>query len=554
MSHKGSKYAKKQERLAESQTHLKADTIETSLSSLLSKMNVAASDVLSVVYDDVSFVSTFHNLDYESQIATYQVLTQLSKPSNPDEESQTDALYKLKRIAQSIGLEFVEQQDCYLSKDERHIIRVDFYGSVDCLKEGERKRKLSKPYMELMASPLKKRCKMEDYDFSTAPMWPLFARFSSFRKIEKKLKQYLVKNKIDPKILSLMDVRDFSDLIYNTFKKSAKDRKLETLRNLQKPKKNLKSYLISRKINPEILSTLDEKICKDLIILPGDEEIFEAKANFEKPISVRKRFVINIAERYGDQIAESLLSKGYDKRYVFAMLNAMKKYGATKTEKLVVTETHFTDRIIKDLKKLKINCFKKGEEIPQVLIDYLIESGYGNLIAARDENDQKLFSSDFPSFEVHHKHAVSKSGDLTNIASINYAENLCLVFDKIHTHVLHGMDIIVSDNRRDAYSRRTEFMDDDIIIMSGLNRTDQTFYTFSNGCAQEKRQKQDSATTASYDKCLEQLIKNHSAYNTKTIYTPTKKGIDINSVVNYIHKTYKQRPIILKMLKKRHEI
>jgi len=554
MAEKGSKFARKQRRLNQSGAQTAKPAKEISVLSAVSDINVEESAVLSVIYDDVSFVSTFHSLDYENQIATYQVLTLLSKPSNQDDESRNDAMFKLERIAQSIGLEFTERQDCFLSKDERHIIRMDFYGSIDRLKESEQKRKLSKPYMELMSAPLKKRHRTEDYDFASAPMWPLFERFNSFRKIEKKLKQYLVRKRIDPKILSLMDVRDFSDLISKTFQKSLKQVKMEKMRSFLKSEIHLRSYLSDRRINPDVFAELGSKIHKDLAALPDSENVYEMKAHFEEPISVRKKFVHAIVDLYGDEIKESMLAKGYDKRYVLSMLNAMKKYGSTKTEKLVITETHFTDRILKDLKKFKINCFKKGEPIPQVLVDYLIEGGQGDLIAARDEEGHKILAADFPSFEVHHKHAVSGSGDLSNIASINYPDNLCLVFEKIHAHVLHGMDIIVSEKQRDSYSRRTEFVNDDVIIMAGLNKEDQLSCSFTNTNGYKKRQKQDSAKYASYPECYAALLKNQSAYKSPNVVTPTKKELDVNSVADYVSKTYKQRKAILKMIKKRHEL
>lgn len=553
MAQKGSKFARKQRRLNQSDTQKSQPSKEVSVLSAISDINIEESAVLSVIYDDVSFISTFHSLDYENQIATYQVLTLLSKPSNQDDESRNDAIFKLERIAKSIGLEFTEKQDCFLSKDERHIIRMDFYGAIDRLKESEQKRKLSKPYMELMSTPLKKRHRTEDYDFTSAPMWPLFERFNSFRKIEKKLKQYLVRKRIDPKILSLMDVRDFSDLISKTFQKSLKQVKMEKMRSFQKSEIHLRSYLIDRRINPDVFAELGSKIHKDLAALPDNENVYGIKAHFEEPMSVRKKFVHAIVDRYGDEIKENMLAKGYDKRYVLSMLNAMKKYGSTKTEKLVITETHFTDRILKDLKKFKINCFKKGEPIPQVLVDYLIEGGQGDLIAARDEEGQKILASDFPSFEVHHKHAVSESGDLSNIASINYPDNLCLVFEKIHAHVLHGMDIIVSEKQCASYSRRTEFINDDVIIMAGLNKEDQLSCSFTNTNGYKKRQKQDSAKYASYAECYAALLKNQSAYKSNSVTTSNKKELDINFVTDYVSKTYKQRKAILKMIRKRHD-
>lgn len=554
MAEKGSKFARKQRRLNQSGAQTAKPAKEISVLSAVSDINAEESAVLSVIYDDVSFISTFHSLDYENQIATYQVLTLLSKPSNQDDESRNDAMFKLERIAKSIGLEFTEKQDCFLSKDERHIIRMDFYGAIDRLKESEQKRKLSKPYMELMSAPLKKRHRTEDYDFASAPMWPLFERFDSFRKIEKKLKQYLVRKRIDPKILSLMDVRDFSDLISKTFQKSLKQVKMEKMKSFQKSEIHLRSYLSDRRINPDVFAELGSKIHKDLAALPDNENVYEIKAHFEEPMSVRKKFVHAIVDRYGDEIKENMLAKGYDKRYVLSMLNAMKKYGSTKTEKLVITETHFTDRILKDLKKFKINCFKKGEPIPQVLVDYLIEGGQGYLIAARDEEGQKILASDFPSFEVHHKHAVSGSGDLSNIASINYPDNLCLVFEKIHAHVLHGIDIIVSEKQHDSYSKRTEFVNDDVIIMAGLNKEDQLSCSFTNTNVYKKRQKQDSSKHASYPECYAALLKNQSAYKSPNVVTPTKKELDINSVADYVSKTYKQRKAILKMIRKRHEL
>ena len=463
---------------------------------------IAQNPFLSVIYQKKGFIEKFHAFDYENQIKAYQTLVKLASDSNENKQSRNDAFYKLERIMESIGLYMVEQQNCYLSKDERLIIRMDFYGSIDRIQAGERKRKLSVPYLELMNKPCRKRPKMRDYDFKSSPVWPLFARFKSFRKIENNLKRYLVKNKISPEILSIMNVRDFSDLIVHAFQTDDSQMKIE----------------------------------------------------FQKPTTVRKKFVMDLAANHGDEIEKILASKGYDKRYIASMLNAMKCFGATKTEKLVITETHFTQRALNELKKHGIECkgYKKDDPISQELINRLIAEGHGIWIAAYDENGQRLKSCDFPSFEVHHKHAVSTSGDLFNTAAINYKDNLCLVLTDIHTHVLHGMDIIV-DDKRDAYSRRTEFFDEDVAFMAGFEPNDKIYISYANTSSRRKKDKEDSLIHVLYDECMAKLYENQNAYEMRH-KTPkqSKKSFDVDAVVKMVNQTYEKKPVTRQNLSVRH--
>ena len=539
------------------------------------KRKIEENPLSSVIYDDVGFVTSFHRLSHKNQILAYQTLVRLARPSNPNIASREDALYKIPRIARSIGLECVERQNCFLSKDERLIIRMDFYGSIDRIKRSERKRKLSEPYLDLIAKPLSKRPKMSDYDFRTAPMWPLFAKFTGFRKIENDLKRALVVHKVDPKILSLMNIRDFSDLIFKAFSQGDDpdwDRKkknddsdakrlveryekarLKKLKELQKIEQKLNQNLIKLGIDPDVMSAayakardnMEWQVKQEVLWNKSnnDDDIGVLKVSFQNPLSVRQAFVQEVANMFGDQISAILLSQGHDKRYVKSMLTAMQRYGTARAEKLAITEFEFTDQILKDFKRAKINCkyFKKGDPIPQSLINYLVDTNQSDLIAARDENGHKLVSTDFPSFEVHHKHAVSVSGDLSNVASINYFDNLCLVFEDIHTHVLHGMDII-QDNQRDAYSRRTEFIREDTIFMAGLNPNDCLNYPFSNRNSYKKRSKQDSHVIASYDECYKQLCQNQTAYITdQSTNLNQPQQFDIDSYVSLIQQTYKNQ-------------
>ncbi len=470
MSRKG-RYAKRKEVLRQ-----KEPSVE---------QQIANQPFLAVVYDDKTFVERFHALAYEDKLKAYQTLTTLAHDSNTLSESRQDAYNKINVILQSMGLKIVEHKNCYLDKDERLIIRMDFYGSIDRLEKNKRERKLSKPYLDLISNPLKKRPKTEAYDFKTAPMWPLFERFNSFRKIEKDLIHYLAKHKIDPKILSLMSARDFSDLIFLTFQKS-----------------------------------------KD------DTRVF-----FEKPTAVRKEFVKHLVTEKGEEIAAVLRANGYkDERYITSMLNAMRRFGTSKSDKLIVTELYFTDRVLKDLKKEKINCdeFKKGDPIPQVLIDYLIDNDKGNLIVARNEQGKPIYGSQFPSFEVHHKRAISTSGDFLNAASVNYNDNLCLVLSDVHTHVLHGFDYIV-DSKRDSYSRRTEFISPHVVFMAGFDKSSQIELDCQQRVVEKRRQKQDERFCVSYDECFAKLQDNQFAY----LHPQKQKdNFDVNMVVAMVNRSY----------------
>ena len=518
------------------------EKIKTQTEDMTDALGIKENPFLAVVYQKKGFVDKFHEFDYENQIKAYQTLVKLASNSNANNESRADAMYKLQRIMESIGLNLVEQQDCSLTKDERMIIRMDFYGTIDRMQAGERKRKLSQPYLSMMSNPLKKRPKKAEYDFSAAPMWPLFARFKSFRKIENQLKNYLIRHKVDPKILTLMNVRDFSDLIVHAFEKNESAYKIETLKSLHQAKDKAKKYFANHHMNAECLSVFHEKAVSKINSTLARSGA-EMKIAFEKPFSVRKNFVMSFVSEHEDQISDILLKQGYDKRYVISMLNAMKKYGATKTDKLVITETHFTDQILKDFKRVKIDCkdFKKGEPIPQVLIDYLIEAQQGELIAARDENGRKLCSSAFPSFEVHHKHAVSNSADLPNIASINYKDNLCLVFTEIHTFVLHGMDII-EDNKRDAYSRRTEFLKEDIAFMAGFEDDKQISCPYFYSSSRKKYDKEDSKNYTTFEECSNRLSENQKQYNKEFLaYTSESKSFDVNEIVAMVNATYEKK-------------
>ena len=444
MARRGSKYARKHFVEAKEEKDIERE--------------IAQKPYLEVIYDDVNFVEVFHRLPLEDALKAYEMLIALSKEKNPNKDSRADAANKLNLINKSMGLCTVEREGAHLPKDETLIIRMDLYGRIDVIDPRFKKDKLSTYYLTLINKPLQKRPKAVEYDFASSPSWKLYTRFQSFRQIERKLRAYFVKYKIDPQILKLMTPRDFSDLIVQTFQ------------------------------------TDDNK----------------RKVSFVDKDSVKDEFVKEVATKYGQEMASIWRKKGYDERYIRSQLNAMRRFGSTNTNKLIVTEIYFTDRVLADLKAegLLYDGFEKGNKIPQHFVDYLIDTKRGDLIVARDEKGRKIYGSQFTSYEVHHLHAVSEGGDLTNVAHINYRNNLCLLPSDIHAIIMHGNDEI-----NGTYSRRTEFIGHGVFFMGGLNKEEQLRREININ--RSKRMKKDDKYNVTYEDCMRELAANQKAYDEK---------------------------------------
>jgi len=440
-----------------------------------------------VLYHDEGYIDDFYNLSIEDAGWAYQ---QLAKSAKDDSE---DAC-KLDEVLAAAGLKVAEHDGRFLHKQEVLTIRMDFYGTIDRIKDGLRERELSSYYRHLITNPLKKRPKSVQYDFETSPSWKLFSRFQSFRRIEKNLRAYLIKNKIDPQILGLMTPRDFSDLVVQSFQKDDNEQKI----------------------------------------------------TFETDITVRNEFVRDLAQKQGDQMADMLLKQGLDERYVASMINMMHRYGKYNSAKLVITEKNFTSRVLSELKKAEkalfaeisaeefsklkteernklktlfveisranAQKFKAGDVIPQTLIDAAIDADRGKLLLARYEDGTPLNGIDFPSFEVHHKHAVSDAGSLRNVAHVNYKKNFCLVRADIHTLFIHRCDKVRQRGQTKSYAKRLEFVDPNTAFMIGLRPDERMSFDFEKS-KRTKRQTLDDRYNVSYEECMRQLALNQAAYD-----------------------------------------
>lgn len=491
MANKGSKYARKQ---AEKNKNLE-DEITVSPFTFLED-----GEFLDVIYDDVSYFDIFNHLSLTDQIKAYRILKRLAASRYDTTLSETDrqlaenSWYKLETINKAVGLKIEEKQHYPLSADELHIIRMNCYGAIDA----RPRHQLSRFYKELISKPMSQSQPYKNYNLDQAPCWQLFRQFSDFRKLEPAIRSYLHHQQINPEILPLMGVRDFSDLIFRTFRK-------------------------------------DEK---------------QTKVFFSEYGTPRNNYVKAMARKFSKKIAEILRKEGYDERYICSLLNAMRMFGKSDAEKLIITETHFTPRVLHDLQKAGIATeeYKIGEEIPQELVERLISLDQGKLLTARDETGAELKGKDFPSFEVHHINAVVESGRLANLAAANYRHNFLLVNSAIHRHILHGFDKLVVFGKKEAYSQRMELTNPCVTFMFGLRPDQQIEYDWTKQKSFKKQAEEDSRFIVSYEEIMNSLAENRQRYldNSKTV------EFDIDNVVQVIR--HKKAIEAMKIKKKKTEM
>lgn len=474
MAEKGSKYARKKARIAEAK---KAQ--EQAVSAGNEKF-------LDVIYNDVDYVKVFQSLSLLDQIKAYRTLKRLMEGLNKTDLSESDKLlgkmaeYKLEKINAIAGLKLEEKRHYALSQDELHIIRMDCYGTVDARPNHQ----LSDFYKGILKRPLSKKTAVKDYNLDNAPAWKIFRQFDSFRNIEPDICRYMAKKRINPDIITVMGIKDFSDLIFNTFRTD-------------------KSQI---------------------------------KVSFCKEDPPRNAFVKAMANKYGSRIAEILRSENIDERYIHSLLSAMKNYGSSDTSHIIITETYFTPRVLTDLAKAKIPCdeYQIGDKIPQTLINTLMREDKGILLAARDENGNRLQPEKFPSFEVHHKTAVMESGRLAYIAMVNYRNNFVLTGSDLHRHVLHGFDILSSSGSKEAYHRRLEFIKPNITFMFGFTPDKQIECNWNQGRAYINKSETDIANIVSYDAVMSELLEKRKAY----LSDSAVDAFDLDDVVKSIKRKH----------------
>lgn len=443
----------------------------------------AADTFLDVIYDDITYLQTFDALSLDDQVKAYRVLKKLSEVESKclAEQKLADiSLYKLQRINTRAGLGIVERLRYSLTSDELHLIRMDCYGCVSV----RRSHLLSRFYTHFSQKKLLKSLPPESYDLDKAPTWKIFRQFKSFRSIEDALKEFLAHQRYRPEMLEVLGVQDFSDLIFQTFRKSPKDKKA--------------------------------------VFAP----------------SSRNEFVKALAIKKGDEIENIMKKANVDERYIHSLLNAMKLFGITDSSRIIATELYFTERVLKDLKRAKIPCdtFQVGDPIPQDLHNKLMMKDKGLLLVARDETGAILDKSNFPSFEVHHKIAVSESGRLGLVASVNYRRNYLLVSSDLHANVLHAYDKILKTNISETYQRRLEFENSTATFMFGFTKDQQIMFEWPKTREDRKLEAKDKKYAVSYYEAMAELENNRAKYKNKK-----SKTLDVDKIVDIVRRKQKER-------------
>lgn len=486
MAEKGSKYARKHTRQVDDNNEFEKENYTDSF--------------FSVIYDDITFIQTFKNLPLTEQIKAYRTLKKLSETKNSGKLSASDRIlaknseYKLKKINIASGLKLEDKTHYALSPDELHIIRMDCYGTVD----PRPMHQLSRYYRYFLQNRLDKRLPEEFYDLNKAPAWQLFRQFRNFREIEKDIIRYMSQEYLDPKAITLMEVKDFSDIIFKCFENKSK----------------------------------------------------YGKVFFLSKDSPRNAFVKKVAKQYEHQIFRFLKDQHIEERYIKSLISAMKTYGTTDSDRIIITESVFTANIIADLEASGISCrgYQIGDSIPQSLIAKLMAEDKGYLVAARDEKGNLIRGTKYPSFEVHHKTAVIESNNLAFIAMVNYDDNYLLVPSELHSHVLHGFDRLSSSAHKQTYHRRLEFTNSNITLMFGFNKETQIYHDWSKSKIYQKRMREDAEYIVSYDEVMSILSANRQKY----LEQAQGFDFDIDNVVQIIR--HKKRVDSEELLRKGRKI
>ena len=158
-------------------------------------------------------------------------------------------LYKAELIQtlKLYGITYIEKPHYPLSKDEKHVIRMDFFGRINRphfdrlspLYQGylSIKNKNITPNRNLSENKFRKKRRNKDnainivstpmttyplkaYDLSISKAWKLYRLFPRFHNLEHKMLQTIQSMHIPPEQLAIMSVYDYSDVLYRTFRES----------------------------------------------------------------------------------------------------------------------------------------------------------------------------------------------------------------------------------------------------------------------------------------------------------------------------------------------
>lgn len=342
---------------------------------------------------------------------------------------------EIKTLIRTWGLTYVDDLEHYpLSREEKHIIRMDFYGSINQTEKTPPRTNLSERYLQFINAPQTQQAERppQDYNLDASPTWQLFRQFPRFQKIESELKEQMQKMRIPAELLPALNAYDFSDILYNYYKE-------------------------------------DENSPKAHLFL-----------------GARKSFIKDFIRHNETAFRKYLTQTNVDKRYIDALVDEMKRLG--KTSNIMVMDPIKWKTLFKQYQKAGLIPTDEvyTPDVPQKYKDLIKEHNDYFKVAILDKEGKPLSG---PEFSVHHKTAVKDAATIPDLADVNKFENLCLTIDSPYHRILHSLDMTQTIDKRESYKSRI-YMDKDIVFWGGFHPLFHIHYDYSQD-ARTLRQKKN---------------------------------------------------------------
>ncbi len=328
----------------------------------------------------------------------------------------------VKNMVKCWGLAYIDNQEHYpLSREEKHVIRMDFYGTISEPSKNPSRHRITEAYLKLVSNPYRPQLPPQEYNLQNSRGWQVYAQFQRFRKIENDVIRQLQKMNIPAELIPRMNTYDFSDVLFQRF--------------------------------------------RDNVSESGNAHMF---------LGARQSFIKDFIRKNEPAFRSYLEQIGTQPRYIEELVRNMKKHGST-------SELYIIDHA-KGLKLLHHYKDKNitfpgsiGKRVTSEQIDFIRARGDFGRVALLDQNGAIIQPI---KFSVHHKAAVNDAASGPYLAAVNNFENLCLTVDEPYHRFLHCLDITQTVGRRESYKARI-YLDKDIVFMGGFHPDFQIRYDYS---------------------------------------------------------------------------
>ena len=253
---------------------------------------------------------------------------------------------KLIKTLQQYGIKYIEKHHYPLSMDEKHVIRMDFYGTIN-RPHPDRLSRLYKNYCRPYPAAVniektnKKTKQAEDetspinnnitypfksYDLSTSPVWNnLFRLFPRFQKLENTMLKTIQSMHISPDDLKKLTVYDFSDILFRTYRKNEDDldahlflgaRQAFVKDVFKKHEAWIRDYLKRKNIHPryidELIKAAQSKGITGNITISSDINTYMCQFAAEKSAEFQKFIMESIrSDNYAEEIQTQIRNDAY---------------------------------------------------------------------------------------------------------------------------------------------------------------------------------------------------------------------------------------------------